>query len=65
MPTDSPSSEERRAEEEARSIDRQMQVLERHRADTERRTSQAIRRIPLVLGTMLLVALLLLWMLRS
>ena len=53
------------AQREAEQIERQMQVMQRHRPDTEMRTRAAIRRVPLVLATAALVALALwYWMMR-
>lgn len=64
-PPQSPATpgERARAQAEAESIERQMRVMERHRTDTELRTANAMRRAPLVIATMLLVALLLWWIL--
>jgi hypothetical protein len=60
-PTGGPAPPEPGRDPESESIDREMRVLERHRADTRVRTSNAVRRTALAIATMVLIALLLWW----
>jgi hypothetical protein len=52
-----PAESDEEARREAESIARQTRMMEQRRGDTEQRTSNALRRIVLVVATTALVAL--------